>query len=340
MNMLEKHETAERKYVFVCGLQRSGTSVLARNIGRLEGCTSFRNTGVPQDEGQYLQDVYPADRAFGGTGRYGFDERAHLTDASHLLTGENIARLRLSWHSHWNPSKPICVEKTPGNLIMTRFLQTAFPNSYFIVVRRHPVPVSIATQRWKVSMTSLHGLFDHWLRCYGLFEEDRQYLQRVYELSYEDYVKSPGKYHQDIARFIGTRAPEENMEELTDLHNKKYFDQWSNLLTKSSFRNYYRYIAAKYEPQFAKYGYSLLASSVSDGERLGELLPAANALGELYCVGADTSALGWRIGLQSQWYLKRQLRARLPKSIKSSLKRVLRGASSSGTPPDPVQPPR
>jgi hypothetical protein len=49
------------KYVFVCGLQRSGTSVLARNIGRLQDCTSFKNTGALQDEGQYLQDVYQLD---------------------------------------------------------------------------------------------------------------------------------------------------------------------------------------------------------------------------------------------------------------------------------------
>jgi hypothetical protein len=34
------------KYVFVCGLQRSGTSMLGRNIARLENCTGFKNTGV------------------------------------------------------------------------------------------------------------------------------------------------------------------------------------------------------------------------------------------------------------------------------------------------------
>lgn len=313
-------EIAARRYVFICGLQRSGTSVLARNIGRLDDCTSFRNTGVLQDEGQYLQDVYSPDAAFGGTGRYGFDGRAHLTEASPLLTVENMARLRASWHSHWDARKLICVEKTPGNLIMTRFLQAAFPNSYFIVIRRHPVPVSIATQRWKVSMTSLHRLFDHWLRCYGLFEEDRQHLQRVYELRYEDYVTRPGKYHQEIASFIGTRAPEESMEELTDVHNTKYFERWSNLLTNSSFRSYYHHIAAKYEPKFREYGYSLLSFPSSDRQRVGQMSPASDALGALYCFGADASALGWRIGLQSQWYLKRQVRAHLPEPLKSRLK--------------------
>ena len=55
-----------RKYVFVCGLQRSGTSVLARNIARLENCTGFKNTGVLEDEGQYLQDIYLTDHQCGG----------------------------------------------------------------------------------------------------------------------------------------------------------------------------------------------------------------------------------------------------------------------------------
>src|SRR5205085_5172950 len=141
--------------------------------------------------------------------------------------------------------KTICVEKTPGNLIMTRFLQAAFPDAYFIVVRRHPVAVSMATQRWKVSLSSLYRLFEHWLRCYGIFEEDKKYLKRVYELKYEDYIDNPSKYLQQIADFIGTRiseapkedkfrhvtqwppsnlqVPERTMEEASRAYNEKYF---------------------------------------------------------------------------------------------------------------------
>src|SRR5206468_1578940 len=111
---MQNDDRSDYKYVFVCGLHRSGTSML----------------------------------------------------------GRNIARLRASWHAYWDKSKRICVEKTPGNLLMTRFLQAAFPNSYFIVVKRHPVPVSIASQRWKINITSLHSLFEHWLHCHELFEQD------------------------------------------------------------------------------------------------------------------------------------------------------------------------
>ena len=33
-----------------------------------------------------------------GARRYGFDPRAHLTETSDLLTPENVARVRASWH--------------------------------------------------------------------------------------------------------------------------------------------------------------------------------------------------------------------------------------------------
>jgi len=320
---LSDENITDRKYVFICGLQRSGTSVLARNIGKLESCTSFKNTGVLQDEGQYLQDVYRPDGAYGGTGRYGFDPRAHLTEKSRLLTPENVARLHRSWRSYWDPAKSICVEKTPGNLIMTRFLQAAFPNSYFIVIRRHPVPVSMATQRWKVSLTPLHRLFEHWLRCYDLFEEDKMHLKRVYELSYEEYIKEPDKYHREIALFIGTRTPPASLEEVTDVHNKRYFDRWSNLLTNSSFKSYYRYIASKYEPRLARYNYSLLSSPGTGRSEEREASDTPAVVGALYCLGADANALAWRITLQSKWLIKRTLRAHLPEPVKAGIKRLL-----------------
>ncbi len=343
---LQNRDQSRRKYIFVCGLQRSGTSVLGRNIARLENCTGFKNTGVLMDEGRFLQDVYPFDGQFGEAGRFGFDPRAHRTETSELLTPENIASLRTSWHARWDASKSICVEKTPGNLLITRFLQAAFPDSYFVVIWRHPVPVSISTQRWKVSIRPLHSLFEHWLHCHQLFDEDRKYLKHMYALRYEDYVENPAKYHEEIAAFIGTRVPdpptqdtfryvaqwrnprgvrvpEGAMENLTSVHNQKYFSCWSDLLNTSLFKPYYRYIAAKYEPEFAKYGYSLTKGFGLKEACFQRAARTSPVVGNLYSLMADACAFVVRLATRSKGYIKRQIKARLPEPVKMRIKCLL-----------------
>jgi hypothetical protein len=319
---MQNENKSNYKYVFVCGLQRSGTSVLARNIARLENCTSFKNTGVLQDEGQYLQDIYLTDHQCGGAGWYGFDRRAHLTETSPLLTKENIARLRTCWHSYWDPTKAICLEKTPGNLIMTRFLQAAFPNAYFIVIRRHPVSVSMASQKW--SMSSLHRLFEHWLRCHELFDVDKKYLRHVYELTYEDYVENPAKHHKQIADFIGTRCISDQMESLSSAHNRKYLNRWSNLLTNSPWKTYYLYIASKYEPEFAKYNYFLMKGLDPNFKHLGDDTKSMTArVGLLYCMGTDVRWFFWRLHDRKMELMTEPIRSLLPRALKDRMKRAL-----------------
>lgn len=326
------------KHVFVCGLPRSGTSVLGRNVARLENCTGFKNTGVLEDEGQFLQDVYASDHELGGAGSFGFHPRAHLTEASKLLSAQNAARLRSCWESYWDSSKNIRVEKTPSNLLMTRFLQEVFPNSYFIAIRRHPIAVSMATQKWKDSVQSLNRLFQHWLHCHELFDEDKKNLKHVYELTYEDYIKNPHRYHEEIAAFIGTRVPqvakedtfrhvvewrnpagrrvpENAMEETSAAHNQKYFDRWSQLLAHSLFRSYYRYLAEKYEPSFAKYGYSLVKSLASGMDQVRASGTISGVLGPLFCLAADTGALMRRLFARSKEWLRIKSKAVLPEFI-------------------------
>lgn len=322
MRNVQKRNHTGRRYVFICGLHRSGTSLLGRNIARMENCTGFKDTGVIEDEGQFLQDVYPTAMTYGGAGRFGFNSRAHLTETSVLFTPANAARLRTSWHAYWDNSKSIFVEKTPGNLLKTRFLQAVFLDSYFIVIRRHPVAVSMANQRWKVSLAPLHSLFDHWLHCHALFDEDKKYLKHVYELSYEDYVRDSDKYHEEIAAFIRTGLPENGMEKASPIYNQKYLDRWHKLLAESPFRVYYRYLVRTYESRFSQYGYSLISGSPNGDEVLREEGMIANVLGVLSCVAADTGALMWRSALRCRIALRRAAKAILRQLVTGKLRQL------------------
>ena len=319
--------------------------MLGRNVGRLADCTDLKNTGTFEDEGQNVQNVYPTAHELGGPGRFGFDTRAHRTESSTLLTPENVSKLRTIWHTYWDNAKHIYVEKTPGNLLATRFLQAAFPNSYFVLIRRHPVPVAMACQKWKFNVTSLDNLFRHWLHCHALFEGDRKYLKRVYELRYEDYVEHQDKYHKEIAAFIGTqvleppkddtyrhvtqwrnpfglRVPENGMEKASPIYNQKYLDRWHKLLAESPFRVYYRYLVRTYESRFSQYGYSLISGLPNGDEVLREAGMIANVLGVLSCVAADTGALMWRSALRCRVALRRAAKAILPQLVIGKLRQL------------------
>jgi hypothetical protein len=315
----------------------------------MENCTGLHDTGVMEDEGRFLQDVYPTEGDCGGPGRFGFDPRAHLTEISPLLTPKNARKLRQSWERYWDQSKAIRVEKTPANLLMTRFLQAAFPKAYFVVIRRHPVPVSIAIQKWKVNITSLHNLFEHWLHCHELFEQDRKYLKHIYELRYEDYIQNPDKYHQKIALFVGTRVPQPpererfryvaqwrnpgglrvpecSMEPLTGGHNERYFHRWHHLLTESPFKSYYCYVAATYEPRFAKYGYSLTTSLSTKAQLLNARSGISGFVGPVCCLVADVNTFLSRSAVRLKWCMKQIIKVALPARVLNKLRRVRQGA--------------
>ena len=84
------------------GLHRSGTTPLGRAIVEHPMVSGLTGTGVKEDEGQHLQQVYPPARVYGGAGRFARDERAHLTETSPLVTADNAAALWSAWEPYWD----------------------------------------------------------------------------------------------------------------------------------------------------------------------------------------------------------------------------------------------
>lgn len=213
---------AENSIAFVGGLHRSGTSLLARAIAAHPDASTFSDTGFPEDEGQFLQSVYPIARVYGGPGRFGFDARSHLTERSSLVTEGHHAKLLSEWGPYWDMDKLVLLEKSPPNLLKLRFLQALFPQATLIVIIRHPLAVSLATQKW--NRASTHSLIRHWLVCHELFLADAPCVCRLIMVRYEDLIVNP-TIVTGIQKALGLSPTDADIHVRSGL-NERYFDSW------------------------------------------------------------------------------------------------------------------
>jgi hypothetical protein len=202
-----------------------------------------------------VQTVYKPAYEFGGVGKFGFNPNARLTETSNLINQENRERLYNEWSRYWDTEKKNLLEKSPPNIIRTRFLQEMFPNSYFINITRHPIATSIASKKW--SKTSLEELINHWLICHDIFNEDKKKINRLINIKYEDLINHNKKTLEKISKFLNLQIKPPEIEIKQGI-NDKYFEIWKkkskNIFTKNKILK----IINKYNSSVEKYGYSLI----------------------------------------------------------------------------------
>ncbi|MDM7859709.1 sulfotransferase [Alteromonas sp. ASW11-36] len=243
-----------KSFIFLAGHHRSGTSLLHEIIRNHKDISGMVDTGVPEDEGQHLQSVFKPASEFGGAGKYIFDANSYMNESHELATEASAQKILEQWESYLDSACSHYIEKSPPNLIRTRFLQRLFPNSKFIVILRHPLAVAFATQKW--SKSSIKSLIEHTLRGYELFAEDSKYLQQCYVLQYESFIARPQIEVDKIFEFL-------DMESIEVTHhirqgiNEKYFNAWEKHKNKL-WNKLIPPINQKLELRANKFGYSLL----------------------------------------------------------------------------------
>jgi len=242
---------SEHTYVFIGGLHRSGTTLLARLLADHPEISGFRGTGAREDEGQHLQHTYAPARDFGGAGRFAFDARAHLVEVDDDTAARHRSELQEAWHPHWDLDRRVLIEKSPPNLIRMRYLQSVFPGARFILITRHPVTTSLATKKWRRTQT-LFSLIRHWLVAHGIATDDAKHLEHFLVVKYEDLVADPAVTLETVQRFLGVAPHPPAPGAVNTTASDKYADKW-----RSTIGVYRRALVARFGDDAARHGYDL-----------------------------------------------------------------------------------
>ena len=243
----------QKKFIFLAGLHRSGTSLLHEIIREHSDITGFSGTGVPQDEGQHLQSVYKPASAYGGPGKFGFDSRSYMDETHPLATSKSAELILEEWSKNLDLSCDHVIEKSPPNIIRTRFFQKLFPDSKFIAILRHPLAVSYATQKW--AKTSASSLLEHTFLAYETLFDDAKFLNSIYFLRYEDFIVEPQKTIDGIFNYLGLSTVKVSHEIRQNI-NEKYFSMWEDD-RKSKFNLFHKKMPVDMEVKANRFGYSI-----------------------------------------------------------------------------------
>ncbi len=189
-----------RRMLFVCGVHRSGTTPFTRLLGTDERISVFSETGVIEDEGQFLQNVYAVDQEFGGVGIFALHPESHWTEETQFGQRER-ERILAGWTPHWDLKCEVLVEKTPANLVHMRYLQRIFPEAAFLVITRHPVAACMAVSKWTGAyMTTL---MQNWITAHEIAAKDSERLARIEFIRYEDVSGNFDCVLKKIEKLVG-----------------------------------------------------------------------------------------------------------------------------------------
>lgn len=188
------------RYVFVAGLHRSGTSVLARMIASHPEVSGISGAPVPENEGCYLQGAIPHTAQDGIPGVFATDPSQRMDETHPLNNWATKQRYEAELGPWFDPGSLWRIEKSPVNLARMRLLQGLFPLSQFVVILRHPSFMAAALAKWSDKPQT--ELTDYGIMAYRLLLDDLRFLHAALVLRYEDLVAAPQRYAEAITAFL------------------------------------------------------------------------------------------------------------------------------------------
>lgn len=188
--------------LFIAGVHRSGTTLLESLIQERYDVRVLR-APVPENEGQFLQDVMRDEVVYGGPGMFAFFDQSRLEPVDDAETAAAFrTRLLRSWDRWTLGSSNILLEKTPANVVRIPYLRSVFPRARFVVLVRDPRAVVSSVKKWNPSPNEL--LFMNWCAAYATALND--VADDCLFVRYEDLCADPARELERIARFADLAA--------------------------------------------------------------------------------------------------------------------------------------
>lgn len=190
-----------QQIVFICGLHRSGTTLLERLLTtRYE--MAYLRAYVPASEGQHMQTVFKAESMYGGPGRFAYSQK--MIEDLRAMTDYVAYKEKIlsEWRQFVVTEHTTLLEKSPSHMCRMWWLRQVFPGCRFIIMTRDPRAVSSATQKW--SKTSLTDLMMHWNIAYSIAMDDFS-KEDCTLVRYEDVIERTDEEIERIADFIGCK---------------------------------------------------------------------------------------------------------------------------------------
>ncbi|MBN1850775.1 MAG: glycosyltransferase [Deltaproteobacteria bacterium] len=184
-----------KQFLFLSGATKSGTTLLANALNLSDRISFLKNMEGKLEEGQWVQDVYEW-----GKGNQDLTEKFHFTEDHVLTTVDNRIRLFRTWSRYWDLSKPLLAEKSPHNVIKTRFLQALFPNSRFIILVRNGI-VQATGEALQENRNPLICC-QEWVRAYEILINDLGHIHQYLLVRYEDMTNNVEETFEKLCVFI------------------------------------------------------------------------------------------------------------------------------------------
>lgn len=212
-----------------------------------------------------------------GVGRFATDPRHHLDESSPLVADVTQHRLFNQWANFWDLDKPMLLEKSPSNIVISPFLHRLWglglssSPAKFIFMRRHPLAVALATQKAGghfVSDLTVVDLVENWVLAEERLARDlQQYFQMaagstnaegtIYKIvRFEDTVQQPRQILEDLLTWLGLPILDiaDTFEEGTKKDpNLKYFATFCvAMVNKDKVANHLMKIVERFDERIRK----------------------------------------------------------------------------------------